>query len=138
MPNKKVLNGRVVSGARKAAFFTQLDWVDVQCEEKLGFRPFPGTLNIDILPESLSVIASIQKEKGLELVSPDPAFCSARVIPVLIEEIQAAIIIPEKKVQIHGRNIIEAIAPVYLRQTLNIDDGDTVSLHIRTGGVVRG
>ncbi len=129
MTNQKVLKGSVVSGAGKAAFFTQLDWVSAQCEEKLGFRPYPGTLNIEMLPESLSVIASIQKEKGLELVSPDPAFCSARVIPVLIKEIQAAIILPEEKVRIHGRNIIEAIAPVNLRRTLNLNDGDTVCLY---------
>ncbi len=137
MPNKKVLNGKVVSGARKATFFTQLDWVKTQCEKKLGFRPFPGTLNIELRPESLTVIASMQKEKGLELVPSDPAFCSARIIPVLVEEIQAAIILPDEKVRIHGRNIIEAIAPVYLRQMLNINDGDLVCLRIRTGRAAR-
>ena len=131
MSNKRVLKGRVVSGAKKAAFFTQLDWVLEQCSEKLGFKPFPGTLNIEILPESLLDAESIQEEKGIELVPPDPTFCTAQVLPVSIEEVDAAIIILPEKVRVHGRNIIEAIAPMSLKDALNIDDGDTVSLTIK-------
>jgi len=134
MSNKWTLKGKVVSGAKKAAFFTQLDWVLEQCLEKLGFKPFPGTLNVEILPESLLDLASIQGKKGIELIPPDPddpidsAFCTAQVLPVSIEAANAAIIIPEKKVRIHGKNIIEVIAPVSLKDAINIDDGDTVTL----------
>ncbi len=128
-----MVKGIVVSGARKAAFFTQLDWVTAQCEAKLGFRPFPGTLNIEILPESLPDMASMQNGKGIELVPPDTTSCTARVIPILIEEIRAAMIIPEEIVRIHGRNIVEAMAPVNLRQALNIEDGDALCLTAITG-----
>lgn len=134
MSKNQILKGRVVSGAKKAAFFTQLDWVLKQCSEKLGFKPFPGTLNIELLPESLLDVESIQEEKGIELVPPDPidsAFCTAQVLPILIEEVDAAIIILEEKVKVHGRNIIEVIAPMSLKDALNIDDGDTVTLIIK-------
>ncbi len=131
MSKNQILKGRVVSGARKAAFFTQLDWVLEQCSEKLGFKPFPGTLNIEILPESLSDAESIQEEKRIELVAPDPKFCNAQLCPVSIEEVDAAIIIPEEKVRVHGRNIIEVIAPVSLKDALNVDDGDAVTLTIK-------
>ena len=131
MSNKCTLKGKVVSGAKKAAFFTQLDWVLQQCSEKLGFKPFPGTLNIEILPESLLASESIQEEKGIELIPHDPTFCTAQVLPVSIEGIDAAVIIPEEKVRMHGKNIIEVIAPVSLKDALNIDDGDTVTLTIK-------
>lgn len=134
MSNKRVLKGRVVSGAKKAAFFTQLDWVLEQCSEKLGFKPFPGTLNIEILPESFLGVESIQKEKVIELIPPDQihsAFCTAQVLPVSIEGIVAAMIIPEEKVRMHGKNIIEVIAPVSLKDALNIKDGDTVTLTLK-------
>ena len=137
MSKKRVLKGKVVSGAKKAAFFTQLDWVLEQCSEKLGFKPFPGTLNVDILPESILDVQSIQEEKGIELVPPDPkgsndaTFCAAQVLPVSIEEAKAAIIIPAEKVRVHGKNIIEVIAPVRLKDALNIDDGDIVTLTIK-------
>jgi len=134
MSNKCTLKGKIVSGAKKAAFFTQLDWVLEQCSEKLGFKPFPGTLNVEILPESLLDAESIQEEKSIELVPPDSndaTFCTAQVLPVSIEEVNAAIIIPAEKVRVHGKNIIEVIAPMSLKDTLNIDDGDTVTLTIK-------
>ena len=130
--NRRVIKGKVVSGAKKAAFFTQLDWVLEQCSKKLGFKPFPGTLNVEVLPQSLLGVESIQKEKGIELVPPDPAFCTAQVLPVSLEGIDTAVIIPEKKVRMHDNNIIEVIAPVSLKDTLNIEDGDILTLTIKT------
>ncbi len=141
MSNKQVLKGRVVSGAKKAAFFTQLDWVLQQCLEKLGFKPFPGTLNIEILPESILDVESIQKEKGIELVPPDQihsGFCTAQVLPVSIGMANAAIIIPSEKVRIHGKNIIEVIAPMSLKDALNVNDGDIVTLIIKGNKDSRG
>ena len=137
MSNKRFINGKVVSGAKKAAFFTQLDWVLEQCSEKLGFKPFPGTLNIEILPESLLDAESIQEKMGIELIPPesngpiDSTFCTAQVLPVSVEGIDGAIIIPEEKVKIHDKNIIEVIAPVNLKDALNVDDGDTVTFTIK-------
>jgi len=131
MLKNQILKGRIVSGARKAAFFTQLDWVLEQCSEKLGFKPFPGTLNIELLPENLPDVESIQEEKRIELVPPDPKFCNAQVFPVSIEEVDAAIIILEEKVRVHGRNVIEVIAPMSLKGALNIDDGDTVTIILK-------
>ncbi|MDP6927209.1 MAG: DUF120 domain-containing protein, partial [Rhodospirillales bacterium] len=60
------LRGQVVSGGRLAAFFTQLDWVMEQCAEKLGFEPFPGTLNVEIVAEDLAVVDALKGEKGIE------------------------------------------------------------------------
>jgi len=134
MSNKRVLKGRVVSGAKKAAFFTQLDWVLEQCWQKLRFKPFPGTLNVEILPECLLDVESIQKEKGIELIPPDQihsAFCTAQVLPVSIEKANAAIIIPSEKVRVHGKNIIEVIAPMSLKDALNVNNGDTVTITIQ-------
>lgn len=137
MSNYQILKGKIVSGANEAAFFTQLDWVLEQCMEKLGFKPFPGTLNVEILPECLLEAESIQEEKGIELIPPDrndpidSTFCTAQVLPVSIEGMDGAIIIPEEKVKIHDKNIIEAIAPVNLKNALNVDDGDIITLTIQ-------
>lgn len=123
-----ILKGIVVSGSRKAAYFTQLDWVMKQCEAKLGFKPYPGTLNIDIHPAGLPDIESKGENGFFELIPPDPSFCSSRMLPVAIEGLQAAVIMPEERVRIHGIRIIEIIAPVNLKETLSIKDGDTVTL----------
>jgi len=39
-----------------------------------------------------------------------------------------AIIIPDEEVNIHGKNILEVMAPVCLKETLALDDGDIVNL----------
>ena len=126
----QVLRGKVVSGAGNAAFFTQLDWVRTQSRQKLGFEPFPGTLNIEILPETLAVAGSLRSQKGIELIPADPNFCSAKVVRASIGGIDAAIVIPEKNVRIHGDRTLEVIAPVRLKTALGIDDGDTVEIAI--------
>jgi CTP-dependent riboflavin kinase len=130
MHNKWVLTGKVVSGSQRAAFFTQLDWVQTQCEEKLGFKPYPGTLNLEIAEESLPIVEALQKEKGIALVPPDPKFCVAKVLVLTVGSFSGAIIIPAEDVRVHGKRIIEVIAPLRLKDALNVDDGDPVKLVI--------
>ena len=122
------ISGKIISGAGEGAYFTQIAWVQQQCREKLGFRPYPGTLNLEVAPHDLPIIAALDQKKGIELISPDPKFCNAKAIPVRMDKIKGAIIMPEEKVRIHAGNIIEIIAPVNIKATLNVRDG--VSLNI--------
>jgi len=130
MNDKYTLIGKIVSGARQAAFFTQLDWVQEQCAKKLGFRPYPGTLNLVIADSDADLLESLQGLDIMALIPSDPKFCSARTLPVTIKGIQGAIIIPAKDVQIHAKNILEVIAPVCLKEVLGLDDGDIVKITI--------
>jgi CTP-dependent riboflavin kinase len=123
-----ILTGKIVSGAGEGAYFTQIDWVSRQCSEKLGFIPYPGTLNLDIAEEFFVTVESLEKEKGIELISPDPKFCNGKAFPVLLGEMRAAIIMPEEKVRVHPKNIIEIIAPLNLKAALNLKDGDSVTV----------
>ena len=122
------LTGRVVTGAKQAAAFTQLDWVMEQCAEKLGFRPYPGTLNLEIFTGDLALLAELKDAKGPELRPPDPNFCVATVIPIQIESHQGAIVIPAEEVGIHGECILEIISAANLRRALVLRDGDPVTV----------
>lgn len=130
MKQSQVLKGKIVSGAGEGAYFSQIDWVQQQCKEKLGFKPYPGTLNLEIAPDDLPLIASLDQKKGIELISPDPKFCNAKAFPVTLGEIKGAIIIPEEKVRIHAKNIIEIIGPLNIKASLNAKDGETVSVFL--------
>ena len=130
MPKNYTLKGKIVSGARQAAFFTQLDWVQKQCREKFGFTPYPGTLNLEIAKEYLHVIETLQKEKLIELIPPDPNFCTAKTITAQTASIQGAVIIPEEDVNIHAKNIIEIIAPIMIKKALGVKDGDTLEFKL--------
>jgi CTP-dependent riboflavin kinase len=131
MQNEWVLKGKVVSGVRKAAYFTQLDWVQEQCMEKLGFRPYPGTLNVEMSEESLPIIEALQKEQGIELIPPDTEFCAARAMLLSVGSVSGAIIIPSEDVRVHGKNIVEVISPLRLKEALQVDDGDSLTLIVK-------
>lgn len=122
------ISGIILSGAGKGAFFTQVDWVAVQCEKNLGYKPFPGTLNIKINKSNLSDLNRFLEQSDFKLVPDDPNFCSAQVKKILLNGIPAAVVIPDKKVRIHEENILEVISSCSLKQTLDLEDGDPVHL----------
>ena len=124
------ITGRIISGAGEGAYFTQIDWVLQQCDEKLGFKPYPGTLNMEIAEEYIHAIEVLDQQKGIELISPDPKFCNAKVFQVSLGNISGAIILPEEKVRVHPKNIIEIIAPLNLKASLKVKDGDSLKINI--------
>ena len=130
MEKELVIKGKIISGAGEGAYFTQIGWVQQQCIEKLGFKPYPGTLNLEISEEFLPVIESLDQKKGIELISPDPKFCNAMVFQVSLGDISGAIILPDEKVRIHPKNIIEIIAPLNLKAALNLNDGDFLKVNL--------
>jgi CTP-dependent riboflavin kinase len=127
---RKVISGTVVTGTKRAAFFTQLEWVKTQCLALLGFEPYPGTLNILLAAQDEKLMDEIRKVPGVPLIPPDGAYCQSLVYPVQIGNIPGAIILPEESVRVHGTGIAEILAPVCLREVLNVQDGDRVSVRV--------
>lgn len=128
MSNQVILVGKIVCGAGEAAYFTELDWVQRQCTDKLLFKPYPGTLNIEVDEGSLPVLRALVKKPGIQLLSPDPNFCNARSLRASLGNVCGAIILPDEGVKIHGHNIVELIAPVCLKETLGLENGDRVEV----------
>jgi CTP-dependent riboflavin kinase len=128
MSNDFIVTGKIISGTGEGAYFTQIGWVQQQCNEKLGFKPYPGTLNLEISEEFLTTVELLDQKKGIELISPDPKFCNALVFPATLGDMNGAIILPEEKVRVHPKNIIEIIAPLSIKASLNVKDGDSVTV----------
>ena len=128
MNGKLTVTGKIVSGEKKGTFFTQLDWVQNQCQEKLGFKPFPGTLNLEIEAAKIPHIEALLKKCGIELLPPDPNFCAGHVYPVNIMGVRGAIVAPAEYVRVHDKNILELIAPTCLKDALDVDVGDEIML----------
>ena len=49
---KMKLNGAIFSGGGNGKKFLELPWVKQQIREKLGFTPYPGTLNVKLNEKS--------------------------------------------------------------------------------------
>jgi riboflavin kinase, archaea type len=122
------VKGRVVKGLGESGKFLAIDWVDRQLSEKLGFSPFPGTLNIRVGDAS---IQEMLKQKSTErLTHQSEGFCDAVLFKVLVgDKYECGVVIP--LVPGYDGQLLEIVAPVYLKQALGINDGDEIVLDLR-------
>lgn len=121
------LQGRVFRGKGVGHEFIGLTWVRRQINEKIGFDPYHGTLNILLSrTEARHLKTILNKAKRIE-ITPERGFYKGWCVKVqLMNEIEAAIIIPEKTD--YPSNVLEIIAPVSLRQAFSLEDGDTLEV----------
>ena len=122
------ITGVVFSDLGRAASFMALDWVQASLRDKLGFSPYPGTLNLRLETESMKAAwREVRQSSGIEIKAPDAAFCQARCFLVEIEgKHQGAVILPE--VEGYPADKIEVVAPVRLKDVLKLADGKPVTL----------
>jgi CTP-dependent riboflavin kinase len=70
-------------------------------------------------------------KQGIEIIPPSADFCPARALPLTVNGEPAAAILPEAEGfagETHGGDVIEVIAPLALKEKLQIRDGDRVTL----------
>lgn len=127
-PKQRSFRGKVASGVGQGSFFTSLDWVKAQCKSKVGFEPWPGTLNLEVFEEDEPQLKRLLACPGVSMVPPDKNFCEGTCWKVQLSGIPAALVAPEEKARIHGKNIVELLAPVRLKEALKIKDGDVVTV----------
>lgn len=121
------IRGRLVRGLGEAPGFTQLPWVVEQCRAQLGFEPYPGTVNLEVLPEDMDSWQELKAGDGVVLVPPDPAFCDARCHPVTIQgKLAAATITPH--VEGYPADKLELLAPCNVMEALRLSLGQEVTL----------
>ncbi|WP_367344367.1 winged helix-turn-helix domain-containing protein/riboflavin kinase [Methanomethylovorans sp.] len=123
------LQGKVIAGLGEGQYYISQHGYMSQFSEKLGFQPFPGTLNIT-LDE-----ASIAMRQPMEFTEPiiiegfndgERTFGAGKCYPIRINGIKSAVIIPERTH--YPANLLEIIAPVNLREKLHLEDGDEVKV----------
>jgi riboflavin kinase len=114
------LRGKVFSGKGEGATFLRLSWARRQIEEKLGFSPYQGTLNIRLTRESTRKKRTLMNRPGAQ-ISPAPDHYSGRLFRANLMNLECALIVPE--VPGYPEDIIELVSPANLRQTLHLVDG---------------
>lgn len=118
------LSGNVITGLGKSALFTELDWAKKQFIDKLGFDPYPGTLNIHLTEDrTISNWQTLQDTVAYTIYGSKAEDCDARCYPVYIaDQYTGAIVLP--LIENYPADQIEIIAPIPLRQSLSLQDGD--------------
>jgi len=123
---KITLRGRVSSGGGTGSLFVNLPWAKKQFREKLGFSPYPGTLNLQLT--SRTDTENLRKAEGIK-IEPQEGFHSGRCLKALVmEKVWGAIVVPD--VPGYPHDILEILAPVNLRKALELKDGMEVRVTV--------
>lgn len=129
------MTGIIFSDLGQAASFMALGWVQTALQRRLGFLPFPATLNVH--PKDAADVRvwchMRDNSGGLTLGPEQDGFCEARLFPIALvvpsgaeaDQIPAAILLPE--VKNYPDNKIEIVAPVRLKEHLGVRDGDQLT-----------
>lgn len=133
-PRVILVKGVVFSDLGRAGEFLRLDWVRDAIRERVGFDPFPGTLNVRARGEDLGRWEQVRRRRGkIVLPSPDPAFCSAFLLTGSLGGWRAseprervAVVVPE--VEDYPGDKLEIVAAVSLKQTRSVRDGDELTV----------
>jgi CTP-dependent riboflavin kinase len=129
------MTGIIFSDLGQASSFMALDWVQASIKQCMGFSPYPATLNVRPKTGADAKLWRHARDgmRSLELPPMDGGFCSARLYPVEISgassprgRIQAAVLVPE--VKNYPSDKIEIIAPMRLKEYLEVSDGDVLTL----------
>jgi len=124
---KKIeLVGTVFAGEGAGKKFLDLPWVDAQIQEKLGFKSFPGTLNIR-LSKGSTKLRELVKKKTLEILPPQ-GYGRGLLFKARITELECVVVVP--KVENYPNNVLEVIAPFNLREKLHLSNGSQIRITV--------
>jgi len=120
---KVVFAGTVFSGEGRGKKFVELPWFRRQVEEKLGFSPYLGTLNLRLLEKEVEKKRLLETAGSLT-VEPQTGYYSGLLFGASIDTLECGVIIPI--MPNYPSDVLEIIAPFYLRGNLKLVDGSLV------------
>ncbi|MEC7601937.1 MAG: DUF120 domain-containing protein [Candidatus Thermoplasmatota archaeon] len=156
------LSGKVTSGLGRASVFMSQSHYQDQFRKILGATAWPGTLNVQVENNDLSNYIALRQKAGIDTLDLDDEFInkvskidtstieSVRIRGFLREgrsvggataylakisasesiNISCAILIPDLTRHVE---VIEVIADVFLRESLDLKDGSVVHLDLIIG-----
>jgi len=120
--------GEVVSGLGEGAYYVR-QYAPL-IEEYLGFKPYPGTLNVRVLfPRTLfDALSGVRPVVLPGFVKDGRTFGDVKVYRALVGGVDAAIVVPSRTV--HPPGIAEIISHVNLREKLGLHDGSRIKIEV--------
>jgi riboflavin kinase len=134
-PPSITLEGIVFTGLGEGAYYISKERYRKQFIEKLGFEPYPGTLNLKLTTDyDIKTRSELEAYPGIEVEgfrNEDRSFGSVKCYPVIIEnKVKGALILALRSH--YDASVIEIIAPVFLRKHLKLKDGHKVKVEVLT------
>ena len=134
-PPSITLEGTVFTGLGEGAYYISKDRYRKQFIEKLGFDPFPGTLNLKLTTDYDSKARSeLETYPAIEIEgfkNEDRTFGRVKCYPAIIDnKVKGALILALRSH--YDVSVLEVISPLFLRKQLNLKDGHKVKVEVLT------
>lgn len=126
---KLEISGAVETGIGEGKYYLGLDGYRKQMEEKLGFLPFPGTLNIRLSKGDLWKKEQMLANPALVIGgfrNKERTYGDIYAYPCSLEGKSCAVIVPLRTS--HGPDIIEIVCGFDIRKKFRKKDGDIVTV----------
>lgn len=132
-PGNIHFNGILVSGMGEGKYYMSLEGYRKQFKKKIGYIPYPGTLNIRIFdPLSLENREKIERF-GYQFIDgfsdSERTYGWVKCYSAIMNDnvdIQSDLLILERTH--HDKNMLEIIAPVNIKQLMGLKNGDNVKV----------
>jgi len=134
-PPSVTLEGTVFTGLGEGAYYISKEHYRKQFIEKLGFDPYPGTLNLKLTSDyDLKTLTELEAYPAVEMQgfkNEDRTFGLVKCYPATIDNKVKGALISALRSH-YDSSVVEIIAPVCLRKHLNLKDGNKVKVEILT------
>jgi riboflavin kinase len=134
-PPTVTLEGTVFSGLGEGAYYVKQDGYRKQFIEKLGFDPYPGTLNLKLTTDyDTKTRTELEAYPSIEIQgfkNETRTFGPVKCYPAILNnKVKGALILAMRSH--YDKSVVEIIAPTYLRNQLKLKDGNKVKIEVLT------
>ena len=121
------LEGEVTSGLGKGKYYMSKKVYQEAFNEKLGFKPFPGTLNLKVNEKKRKKFEENGKTLKLrEIYEDEKRLSNVDITPCKINGVECGIL--KLEFTEHPESIAEIVAPIELRKRFNLKDEDRITM----------
>lgn len=134
-PPSITLEGVVFTGLGEGSYYIGKEEYRKQFIERLGFEPYPGTLNLKLTTDyDVKTRSELEAYPAVEIEgfkNETRTFGPVKCYPGIIEnKVKGAVILALRSH--YDVSVIEIIAPVFLRKHLKLKDGHKVKVEVLT------
>ncbi len=129
-PSRLTFDGTVASGLGEGRYYLSQPGYVVQFSERLGYAPYPGTLNVRVGAAGLAQVALVGHWTGIRIdgfQASGRTFGGATCFSARLNGHACHLIHPDRT---HYRDVVEFVAAGCLRDALGVRDGDLVRVEL--------
>lgn len=134
-PLSVTIEGILFTGLGEGAYYVTRDGYRKQFLEKLGFDPYPGTLNLKLVTDyDMKTFSELLTYPAVEIegfTDESRTFGPVRCYPAIVNNKVKGAVVSALRSH-YNTSVVEIIAPSFLRGQLKLKDGNKVKVEILT------